>query len=71
MAEIHPVDAAQIKETRRRNAAWWQAREDLRDLAQHLRRCRECGEMDVSSCHEGWQLWLKCFPNDAAAEPRD
>lgn len=49
---------------RRVNAGWHQAREDLRDLAQHLRHCRECGETDVLNCGDGKPLWLKCFPND-------
>lgn len=71
MAEIHPVDAAQIKETKRRNAAWWQAREDLRDLAHHLRSCKYCGETDVLECHKGGkELWLKCFPNEVTAKQR-
>jgi hypothetical protein len=26
-------------------------------LAIHLRHCRECGEMDLSSCQEGSDLW--------------
>jgi hypothetical protein len=29
----------------------------LESLAIHLRHCRECGEMDLSSCQEGSDLW--------------
>ena len=36
--------------------------DQLRDLAWHLRYCRECAEMDVEKCTEGWRLWLGCMP---------
>ncbi len=29
----------------------------LKQLAHHLRQCRDCGEMDVNHCHQGRQLW--------------
>lgn len=31
--------------------------EQLERVAQHLRNCRQCGEMDVSDCHEGAMMW--------------
>lgn len=41
------------------------AREEaLRALAEHLRHCRECGETDISSCYEGWPMWVAAI--DAA-----
>jgi hypothetical protein len=30
---------------------------DFRRLAAHLRNCRRCGEMDVSDCSEGSEMW--------------
>jgi hypothetical protein len=43
---------------------------DLRELANHLRHCRECGETDVLNCTDGKPRWLKCFPDDAATDFR-
>jgi hypothetical protein len=34
----------------------------LRDLARHLRCCRECGETDVRNCHDGRALWNAAMP---------
>lgn len=31
--------------------------ERLQTLAQHLRCCRQCGEMEVADCGEGRTLW--------------
>ncbi len=28
-----------------------------REVAEHLRHCRTCGETDIADCHEGAQLW--------------
>lgn len=35
--------------------------ERLRELANHLRHCRECGETDVTNCAEGRELWEACM----------
>lgn len=40
--------------------------ERLRNLAEHLRHCRECGETDVSNCPEGEALWDASMPQPAA-----
>lgn len=42
-------------------------RERWRELADHLRHCRECGEMDVAHCHEGAALWQLATGDDLEA----
>lgn len=42
-------------------------RERWRELAEHLRHCRECGETDVSHCHEGASLWKRATGDDLGA----
>lgn len=32
-------------------------RDALRDLAHHLRHCRECGETDIANCVDGARIW--------------
>jgi hypothetical protein len=36
----------------------------LTDLCEHLRHCRECGDMDVSYCDGGTPLWNEAFPDN-------
>ena len=40
----------------------------LKDLADHLRMCRECGDMDVLDCEVGAQLWRAAMGEDLDAE---
>lgn len=49
-------------------AALGEERDKLRDLANHLRHCRRCGELDVRDCFDGWSLWTACFPHHGRVE---
>ena len=50
-----------------RDAAVAAERERWRELVEHLRCCRECGESDVRHCHGGSAVWKRAFGTDPEA----
>lgn len=57
-------------EVRRLRAAAEPSREcRLEELANHLRHCRTCGELDVKECSTGSELWEVAMPSENRVEP--